>query len=281
MPRIIDTAEVIPVIAKLCQKACYELDEGFTQALRESLDREESPYGRDTIDLLVRNAEYAKKEQIACCHDAGTAVVLMEIGQEVSWTGEPLSDAVNAGVRKGYTEGYLRASMVRDPLDRVNTGDNTPCVFHSEIVPGDRVHITVMPKGGGSENMGAFATLVPAVGEEGVKEFIMSTIEGAGGKTCPPIIVGVGVGGTMDHCALMAKKALLRPIGQRNPNPAYAAMELELLEKINETGIGPLGMGGRVTAIEVFIDYHPCHITALPVAVNLQCHASRLASATI
>ena len=281
MPRILDTAEVVPVIAELCKKACYELDDNFMDALRASLKKEESPYGRDTIDLLIRNAEFAKQEQIACCHDTGTTVVILEIGQEISWTGMPLADAVNAGVRKGYEEGYLRKSMVRDPLDRVNTNDNTPCVFHSEIVAGDKVHITVMPKGGGSENMGAFSTLVPAVGEEGVKDFVMKTIEDAGGKTCPPIVVGVGVGGTMDHCSWMAKKALLRPIGTRNPNPRYAAMEEELLERINNTGIGPLGMGGRVTAIDVFIDYHPCHITALPVAVNLQCHASRHAEEII
>ncbi|MCL2068680.1 MAG: fumarate hydratase [Oscillospiraceae bacterium] len=281
MPRVIDTSELIPVIAALCQKACYELDEGFLAALHEALPREESPYGRDTIDLLIRNAQYARQEQIACCHDTGTAVVVMEIGQEVSWSGPPLCDAVNAGVRKGYTEGYLRASQVRDPLDRENTGDNTPCVLHTGIIPGDKVCVTVFPKGGGSENMGAFAALVPAAGEEGVMDFILSVVEKAGGKPCPPIIVGVGVGGTMDHCAWMAKKALMRPIGKRNENPRYAAMETRLLERINRMGIGPLGMGGRITAIEVFIDYYPCHITSLPVAVNLQCHASRMSSAVL
>lgn len=281
MARSMDTREVVPVIADLCKKACYELNDNFMCALRDAYTKEESPYGKDTLDLLIKNAEYAKKEQIACCHDTGTAVVVMEIGQEISWSGIPLFEAVNEGVRKGYEEGYLRKSMVRDPLDRVNTGDNTPCVFHPEIVAGDKVHITVMPKGGGSENMGAFTTLVPAEGEEGVKNFIMKTVEEAGGKTCPPIIVGVGIGGTMDKCAWLAKKSLLRPIGERNPVSHYARMEEELLEKINNLGIGPLGMGGRMTALDVHIDYYPCHITALPVAVNLQCHASRYASAEL
>lgn len=281
MARNIDTSEIVPVIADLCKKACYELNENFMCALKQALKKEESPYGKDTLELLIENAEYAKQEQIACCHDTGTAVVIMEIGQEIAWSGMPLTEAVYAGVRKGYEEGYLRKSMVRDPLDRINTGDNTPCVVHTEIVPGDKVNITVMPKGGGSENMGAFTTLVPAEGIEGVKDFIMKTVEYAGGKTCPPIIVGVGVGGTMDKCAWLAKKALLRPIGERNKVPHYAEMEEELLEKINDLGIGPLGMGGRVTALDVHIEYFPCHITALPVAVNLQCHASRYASAEI
>jgi fumarate hydratase subunit alpha len=281
MPRILNTAQVVPVLAELVKKACYELDDNFMEALEAAAEAEESPYGRDTLRLLIDNAKYAKEEQIACCHDTGTCVVIMEIGQEVSWTGIPLFDAVNDGVRKGYDEGYLRKSMVRDPLNRVNTGDNTPAVFHTEIVPGDKVTITVMPKGGGSENMGAFSTLVPAVGEDGVKDFILRTLEYAGGKTCPPVIVGVGIGGTMDWCSWIAKKALLRPIGQRNSNPYYAAMEKELLEKINNLGIGPLGMGGRITALDVHIEYYPCHITALPVAVNLQCHASRHAQAEL
>lgn len=279
--RSIDTREVVPVIAQLCRQACYELGGNVVDALRQAAAQEESPYGRDTLHLLIDNAEYAKREQIACCHDTGTAVVIMEIGQEVSWTGAPLTDAVNEGVRQGYETGYLRKSMVRDPLDRVNTGDNTPCVFHPEIVPGSGVHITVMPKGGGSENMGAFTTLVPAQGAEGVKDFVMKTVEYAKGKACPPIIVGVGIGGTMDKCAWLAKKALLRPIGDRNPAAHYAAMETELLERINDLGIGPLGMGGRITALDVHIEFYPCHITALPVAVNLQCHASRHASAAL
>ena len=281
MPRVLNTAELIPVIAELAKKACYELDDNFMDALRDAEKREESPYGRDTLRLLIENAEYAEKEQIACCHDTGSCVVILEIGQEICWKGMSLFDAVNEGVRRGYDEGYLRKSMVADPLNRINTGDNTPAVLHTEIVNGNRVSITVMPKGGGSENMGAFRTLVPAEGAEGVKDFVLSTIRDAGGKTCPPVIVGVGVGGTMDKCAWIAKRALLRPVGSRSPNPFYAAMEEELLERINKLGIGPLGMGGRITALDVHIEYYPCHITALPVAVNLQCHASRHASAEI
>jgi fumarate hydratase subunit alpha len=281
MSREINTADLVPVIAELAKKACYELDDNFMAALRGAVEKEESPYGRDTLQLLIDNAGYAKSEQIACCHDTGTCVVIMEIGQEVSWAGMPLFDAVNEGVRKGYEEGYLRKSMVRDPLNRINTGDNTPAVFHAEIVPGDKVAITVMPKGGGSENMGAFSTLVPAAGAEGVKDFVIKTMEYAGGKTCPPVIVGVGVGGTMDQCTWIAKKALLRPVGIRNQNPFYAAMEEELVEKINNLGIGPLGMGGRITALDVHIEYYPCHITTLPVAVNFQCHASRHAQTVL
>jgi fumarate hydratase subunit alpha len=281
MARQIDTSELIPVIANLCQKACYELDDNYMEAMRAAFDKEESPFGKDTLDLLIRNAEYAKEVQQACCHDTGAAVVILEIGQEVNWVGQSLREAVDAGVRKGYSEGYLRFSLVRDPLNRVNTGDNTPAMLHTEIVPGDSVKISILPKGGGSENMGAFATLTPDKGADGVKEFILKTVDYAGGKTCPPSIVGVGVGGTMDKCCLLAKKALLRDIGARNPDPFYAEMELELLEKINKLGIGPLGMGGRITALDVHIEYYPCHITALPVAVNLNCHSSRRATAVL
>jgi len=281
LKRVMHTSEVIPVISQLVMKACYELNDNVMDAFREAYKKEKSIYSKETLDLLIKNAEYAKKEQIACCHDTGTCVVIMEIGQEVSWEGPSLIDQINEGVRKGYKEGYLRNSIVRDPLDRVNTNDNTPAVIHTEIVEGDQVSITVMPKGGGSENMGSFTTLVPSEGIEGVKKFVLETIMQAGGKTCPPIIVGVGVGGTMDKAAWIAKKALLRPIGERNSKPLYATLEEELLEAINDTGIGTLGMGGTVTALDVHIDYYPCHITALPVAVNLQCHASRHASAVI
>lgn len=279
--RILNTEVVIPVIRELAMKACYELSDNVINAFREAYEKEESPYSKETLKLLIDNAELAKKEQVACCHDTGTAVVILEIGQEVSWEGMSLIDAVNEGVRQGYRDGYLRNSMMRDPLDRVNTNDNTPAVIHTEIVPGDKVHITVMPKGGGSENMGSFTTLVPGEGIEGVKKFVLDSVKYAGGKTCPPIIVGVGVGGTMDKCTWIAKKALLRPIGERHTKPLYAKLEEELLEEINKMGIGTLGMGGTVTALDVHVEYFPCHITALPVAVNLQCHASRHASAEI
>ena len=281
MPRILDTSELIPVIAELVKKACYELDDNLLEALRDAEGREESPYGKDTLRTLIENAEYAKHEQIACCHDTGVCVVILEIGQEIAWKGMNLFDAVNEGVRRGYGEGFLRFSMIADPLNRVNTGDNTPAVLHTEIVSGDKVSVTVMPKGGGAENMGALRMLIPAEGAGGVKDFILKTVEEAGGKPCPPVIVGVGVGGTMDKCAWIAKKALLRPIGSRNKNPFYAAMEEEMLVKINNLGIGPLGTGGRITALDVHIEYYPCHITALPVVINLQCHSSRHANAII
>lgn len=281
MKRNLNTAELTPIIRELVMKACIELDENLVSALQDAYSREESPYSKDTLQILIDNAHYAKQEQIACCHDTGTTVVLLEIGQDVTWEGPYLIDAVNEGVRQGYKDGYLRKSMVRDPLDRVNTNDNTPAVIHTEIVEGDQVHISVMPKGGGSENMGAFTTLVPGDGIEGVKQFILDSISQAGGKSCPPIIVGVGIGGTMDYCTWLAKKSLFRPIGNRNPNPMYARLEEELVEAINKTGIGTLGLGGTVTALDVHIEYYPCHITALPVAVNLMCHANRHAFATL
>ena len=281
MQRILDTAELVPVIAELAKKACYELGDDVVSSLREAQKREESPYGRDCLRQLVENAEYAKKEKIACCQDTGTCNVILETGQEISWKGMPLFDAVNEGVRRGYEEGYLRKSMVKDPFDRVNTGDNTPAMLHTEIVPGDKVKITVMPKGGGCENMGAFRTLLPSDGIQGVIQFVIQTVDKAGGKPCPPLLVGVGIGGSMDKCVWLAKKALLRPIGGRNSNPFYSSMETELLEKINNLGIGPMGTGGRITALDAHIEYSACHITALPVAVNLQCHAARSATSEL
>lgn len=278
MQRIIRTDELIPVIAELCKEACYNLSDNVTTALKTAFDQEESPYGKDTLELLLKNAALAKEKQMPVCHDTGMAVVMMEIGQEVSWEGQPLQEAINAGVRQGYEEGYLRKSVLDDPLHRVNTGDNTPAVIHTDIVPGNQVKITVMPKGGGSENMGTFKNLVPADGIDGVKEFIIESVLNAGGKACPPIVVGVGIGGTMDKTTLIAKQALTRPIGSQNPNPIYAKLEEELLETINKSGIGPLGMGGRSTALAVHVEYYPCHITSLPVAVNLQCHSVRQAS---
>lgn len=279
--RIVRTEELIPIIAKLCMDACYHLSDNVIEALENAYEKEESPYGKDTLKLLLENAELASKKKMPVCHDTGMAVVMMEIGEKVSWEGQPLVSAVNEGVRKGYIEGYLRKSVYLDPLNRVNSNDNTPCVLHTEIVPGNKIKITVMPKGGGSENMGTFKNLVPADGIEGVKKFILDSVLNAGGKACPPIVVGVGIGGTMDTTTLIAKKALIRPIGSRNQNPFYKKLEDELLEEINKFGIGPLGMGGRMTALDVHIEYYPCHITSLPVAVNLQCHSVRQASIEI
>lgn len=280
--RIIHTEDLVEVIKKLVMKACYELDDNVVEAYREALKKEESPYSRDTLQLLIDNAAVAKREQVAVCHDTGQCVVFLEIGQQVSWEGPPLTDMVNEGVRCGYRDGYLRKSVISDPLDgRKNTGDNTPCHLHTEIVAGDKVHVTVMPKGGGGENMSCFRNLIPADGIEGVEDYVLECVQGAGGKTCPPIIVGVGVGGTMDTCTYIAKKALLRPIGRRNPNPVYAALEERLTERINKIGIGTLGMGGTVTALDVHVESLPTHIASLPVAVNFQCHSSRHADAYI
>ncbi|MFT4021577.1 MAG: fumarate hydratase [Acinetobacter sp.] len=281
MSRILNTEIIVPIIENLVKKACYELDDNFMCALKKAHEKEESPIGKDTIRILIENGEYAKKEQLACCHDTGTCVVVVEIGQNVSWEGKPLKEQINQGVRQGYDKGYLRKSMVADPLERINTGDNTPAVIHTEIIEGDRVTITVMPKGGGSENMGTFKTLLPGAGIQGIKDFVLETVSKVGGNPCPPYIIGIGVGGTMDHCSWMAKKALLRPLGINNEKTLYAELEQELLEEVNNTGIGPLGMGGRVTALGIHIDYYPCHITALPVAINFQCNASRHATETI
>ncbi len=281
MPREVLTETLIPIISDLCKKACFELDDNIVNALKEAYDKEESPYGKSTIELFIKNAEFAKKEQIACCQDTGSTVIVMEIGQQVFFSGMDLQEAVNEGVRQGYESGYLRKSIVKDPLDRENTGDNTPCMLHTEIVNGDKVKITVLPKGGGSENMGAFTTLLPSSGAKGVEEFVLKVVESAGGKACPPMVVGIGIGGTMDKCAWLAKKALLRPIGERNKKENYADLEVDLLSKINNLGIGPLGTGGTTTALDVHIEYFPCHITSLPVAVNLQCHANRHATITL
>lgn len=279
--RVLHTEDLIPVIEKLCIKACCELNDNVMDAFRNALATEESPIGKDSLKIIIENGEFAKEHQRPCCHDTGVAVVLMEIGQEVCWEGRPLEEVVNEGVAQGYTKGYLRKSVVGDPLNRENTNNNTPAMLHTEIVPGDTVTITVMPKGGGSENMGAFKVLLPGEGVEGVKKFLMETVQRVGGNPCPPYIIGIGVGGTMDKCAWMAKKALLRPIGQRNPNPFYANLEKELLEEVNKTGIGPIGYGGRATALDVHIDYYGVHITALPIAINFQCNAARQATEII
>jgi len=279
--RIINTSEVVPVIKELVKKACYELDENFIESLQDAFKKEESPLGKEIINTLLQNAEFAKNESVPCCQDTGVTIIHMEIGQEVSWEGNLLFDEVNEGVRQGYIEGYLRKSIVSDPILRVNTNDNTPAVLHTEIVSGHEVKITVMPKGAGSENMSRLTMLTPAHGVEGIKQFVIETVELAGGKACPPLVVGVGIGGTMDKTAWLAKKALKRPIGDRNNEKHLADLELELKESINNLGIGPLGVGGRMTALDVHIETYPCHIASLPVAVNLQCHSNRHAVAII
>lgn len=258
-----------------CIEACNDLPADVLDALVRARDVEESPTGRDVIGQLIENARIARDEQVPICQDTGFALVFAEIGQDLHVAGGSLNDAINEGVRRGYAKGYLRKSIVRHPLDRVNTGDNTPAVIHAEIVPGDALKITIAPKGGGSENMSAAKMLKPSDGAEGVKRFVVETVRGAGSNPCPPIIVGVGLGGTLEKAALLSKKAVLRRLGEPSTNIIDAGLESELLEMINRTGIGPSGLGGLVTALAVHIESHPCHIASLPVAVTIQCHAAR------
>lgn len=255
--------------------ANYELGDDVCSALQNGLIHEESDAGIDVFRQLIENAEIAHTEQTPMCQDTGFAIVFVEVGQDVHLSGGSLVDAINAGVAKGYRDGYLRKSIVSHPLKRVNTGDNTPAVIHTEIVPGDKLKIIVAPKGGGSENMSGVRMLKPSDGVEGVKKFVVELVEAAGSNPCPPIIVGVGIGGTMEKAAILAKKSLLRPIGEHNPNPDDAQLEDDLLELVNATGIGPAGLGGRITALAVNVETYPCHIASLPVAVNIQCHAAR------
>jgi fumarate hydratase subunit alpha len=236
---------------------------------------EDSPTGREIFDLMFENARIAREEQIPICQDTGMAVVFLEVGQDVHLAGGDLEEAVNDGIRRGYEEGYLRKSILSDSINRVNTGDNTPAFIHTRIVPGDKVKIVLAPKGGGSENMSRFKALKPAEGIEGVKDFVVEAVSEAGGNPCPPVVVGVGLGGPFEKVALRAKEALLIPLGQRNADPFYAQVEEELLKRINSTGVGPQGLGGRTTALDVHIVQGPCHIATLPVAVNLNCHATR------
>jgi fumarate hydratase subunit alpha len=278
----INTSKIIDTVEQLCYEAAFNLEADVESHISEMSKMEESEFGKYAFEQILENIRYARSEQIAICQDTGSAVFFVEIGQEVHITGGSLIDAINEGVRRGYSKGYLRKSICSDPIfDRKNTGDNTPAVIHTEIVPGDELKITILPKGGGSENMGQLKMLVPSQGLQGVKDFVLQSVISAGGNPCPPIIVGIGVGGTMDKVTVLAKKALARKIGAPNPDPRYAQLEKELLEEINATGIGPQGLGGRITALAVHIEYFPTHITQLPVAVNLNCHASRHAQAVL
>lgn len=277
--RILNTEELIPVVRELCMEACHNLCENTVQGLRDAREAEQSPLSREILDTLLENADYARENRLACCQDTGMTVVFMEIGQEVCWQGMPVARAVDEGVRQGYRDGYLRKSVVDDPILRKNTGDNTPAMLTCEIVPGDKVKITVLPKGAGSENMSRMKMLTPADGVAGIKAFVLEAVELGGGKPCPPLVVGVGIGGTMDKAALLSKKALEREIGSRSPKEHLALLEEELLQEINKTGIGALGMGGTVTAMDVHIEAMATHIACLPVAVNLQCHSFRRAVA--
>jgi fumarate hydratase subunit alpha len=272
----ISSSRISETVAGLFMEACVHLPEDVLEAIRRARDGEESPVARDVLDSLLINSEIASREKIPLCQDTGTAVVMLELGQDVRIAGGDLYNAVNEGVRKGYEEGYLRKSMVLQPFSaRVNTRDNTPAVIHTEIVPGDNLKITVMPKGGGAENMTRLGMLSPSQGREGVIDFVVGTVEEAGSNPCPPVIVGVGIGGTAEQALLIAKKALLRRVGEPSPDEETAGLEKELLERINGLGIGPMGFGGRTTALAVHVEVFPAHIASLPVAVNLQCHSAR------
>lgn len=267
--------KVTDTVREMCMEVNYQLSSDMCRVFENARSTEVSPLGRQILDQLAQNLEIASKDRIPICQDTGMAVVFLEIGQDVHFEGGSLEDAVNEGVRRGYVDGYLRKSVVRDPLIRENTGDNTPAVIHYRIVPGDKVKITVAPKGFGSENMSRVFMLKPADGMEGVKNAVLTAVKDAGPNACPPMVVGVGIGGTFEKCALMAKQALTRPAGSHSAIPYVKEMEEELLERINRTGIGPGGLGGSTTALAVNINTYPTHIAGLPVAVNICCHVNR------
>lgn len=273
--RIIEVDTIIAAVEKLCIETNCLLGHDVVSALQKALTTEESPRGREVLELLLENAQIAARDSIPICQDTGMAVLFVEIGQDVCIDGGLLTDALNEGIRRGYEKGCLRKSIVRDPFERVNTGDNTPAVIHYDLVAGNELTITLAPKGFGSENMGALKMFKPSDGLERVLDFVVDTVEQAGPNPCPPIVVGVGVGGTMEKAALLAKKALLRDVGAANADPRYAGLESELLTRINNLGIGPQGFGGRTTALAVNMEVFATHIAGLPVAVNINCHVAR------
>jgi len=272
--REIHVDQITRAIRELAIRANTELGEDVLNCFKESLSREESPTGKDILLRLIENAEIARSEQIPMCQDTGLAVVFVEMGQDVHIVGGTLREAIEEGVRQGYSEGYLRKSACH-PFTRQNTGDNTPAVIHIDLVAGEGFKLVFAPKGGGSENMSRVTMLTPAVGVEGVKEFVVQRVKESGPNPCPPTIVGVGIGGTFEQAALLAKKALLRPLGSDNQDPELDRLEKAWLEEINRLGIGPQGLGGRITSLAVHVNMMPCHIASLPVAVNIQCHAAR------
>ena len=262
-------------VAKLCMDANFDIGDDIIDALKHAVEIEESPTGKDILKQILENDRISHEEKVAACQDTGFAVFWVEIGSELRISGGELYDAIKQGVVKGYKEGYLRKSIVEDPLRRKNTGDNTPPIIYTDIVPGDKLKITVQPKGGGAENMSEVKMLTPADGAEGFKDFVVDRVRRSKANPCPPVIVGAAIGGTFEKCAMLAKKAQLRKVGSVHPDPFYADMEKELLERINNLGIGPQGLGGRVTALAVFVEVFPCHIATMPCAVNMCCHASR------
>jgi len=274
--REIKVSDITETISRLFQEACYYLPEDVVAALKKAREEEESPMACYALDRILENTEFAAKEQIAICQDTGVAIVFLELGQEVHITGGDLYTAVNKGVSQGYVNGYLRKSVVRQPiLTRANTKDNTPAMIYTDIVPGDKLKVIAKPKGGGSENMTRLTVLTPAQGRQGIIDYVVNRVDESGSNPCPPIIVGVGVGGTTEKTMMLSKKALLRKVGEPNPDTEAAALEKEILSRVNALGIGAMGFGGRITALAVHVETAPCHIASLPVAVNLQCWCAR------
>ncbi len=278
--REVDIGIITEKVKSLCMEANFDLGKDVLDAFKKAKAKEESPTAREILGQLEENASIARGERVGICQDTGIAVVFVEMGQDIHLVGGDLNHAIYEGVRRGYQEGYLRKSLCH-PFTRANTGDNTPAVIHVEIVPGDKVKLVVAPKGGGSENMSRVTMLTPAVGKKGIVEYVVRRVKESGGFPCPPTIVGVGIGGTFEETALLAKKALLRPIGSKNPDPELDSLEGEILDEINRLGIGPQGLGGRTTSLAVHINMMPCHIASLPLAVNIQCHAHRHKEAVI
>ncbi len=279
--RELDVKIISDAIAEMCMAINYELSSDMKQALKSAQEKEEAPLGKQILDILDQNMEIAKAESIPICQDTGMAVVFLNVGQDVHFTGGNIEDAINEGVRRGYTEGYLRKSVVSDPLIRKNTNDNTPAVIHYALVPGEDVQITLAPKGFGSENMSRVYMLKPAEGEEGVVDAVVDAVKLAGPNACPPVVVGVGIGGTFEKAALLSKKALARPVNLSSDKEHIQRLEKEILDKINQLGIGPAGLGGSITCLGVNIETYPTHIAGLPVAVNICCHVNRHISRTI
>jgi len=274
--RDIEAKEVTRTVSRLFQEACYYLPQDVLDCLRQAREAEESPVGRKVLDRILENADISAKGEIPLCQDTGMAVVFLELGQDVRIVGGDVYTAVNEGVRQGYTDGYLRKSVVRQPFSaRINTKDNTPAIIHTEIVPGDKLKISVIPKGFGAENMSRLVMLPPARGRQGVIDFVVNAVDEAGSNPCPPVIIGVGIGGTVEKTFMLAKRALLRKVGEPNPDAEVAELEKEILKRVNNLGIGPMGYGGRITALAVHAEVFPTHIGALPAAVNLQCWCDR------
>jgi len=272
----IKTQDITRVVAELCQQANFKLGDDVLTALREARQREESPLAMDALGKIIENAKIANEESLPLCQDCGTVVIFLEIGQDVHIIGGDINEAVAEGVCQGYTQGYLRKSIVNKPFSsRINTGDNTPPVIHTRIVPGSQLKLAVMPKGGGAENMSRLVMLQPGTGSRGIVDAVLKTVDEAGGSPCPPLIIGLGIGGTAEGAMLLAKEALLRKLGEANPDPEVAHLEKEILDRVNNLGIGALGLGGRITALAVHAEAVPTHIASQPVAVNLQCHSAR------